>query len=368
MIIQRYIFRELLHRLAWILGLLVLVLTSNRFVHFLADAAEGNLPGDMVFMMLAFKIIATLPKIFPVAILIAMLLAFSRLASDRELIVLYAAGVSRLFPLKLVLQFAVVFSVFVAVTTFYLAPWAEQNIEDLKDLAKQRSDIVGIKPGQFKEFSKGNRVVYVQNPSVDKLAMEDVFLHVRQEGKRGLLRAESARFRNDEQSGNKYIEFNNGRRYVVEPGKTDYRITEFENYSVLTETDNSDVVRVRTAALSTADIFGSDNSVHQAELQWRISLVIACLILPLLSVLLIQMHTREEQRYGPFIIAISIYLIYSNLLGIAQTLIKREAIPGLIGLWWVHILLLVVIAILYYSPYFRHSKLDNTEQQFIPAD
>ena len=368
MIIQRYIFRELLLRLAWILGLLVLVFTSNRFVHFLADAAEGSLPGDMVFMMLAFKMIATLPKIFPVAILISILLVFARLASDRELIVLYAAGVSRLFQLKLVLRFAAVFSVFVAVTTLYLAPWAEQNIEGLKELAKQRSDIAGIKPGQFREFSKGNRVVYVQNPSADKRAMEDVFLHLRQESKRGLLRAESARFRNDEQSGNKYIEFSNGRRYVVEPGKTDYRITEFENYSVLTDTANPEVVRVKIAALSTAEIFGSDNSVHQAELQWRISLVIACLILPLLSVLLIQMYTREERHYGPFIIAISIYLIYSNLLGIAQTFIKREAIPGLVGLWWVHILLLMVIATLYYLPDFRRSKLDDSEQQFIPAD
>jgi hypothetical protein len=48
-IIQRYIYTELLQKLAWILSLLILVLASNRFVGFLADAAEGHLPADMVF-------------------------------------------------------------------------------------------------------------------------------------------------------------------------------------------------------------------------------------------------------------------------------------------------------------------------------
>ncbi|MEQ8937528.1 MAG: LptF/LptG family permease, partial [Gammaproteobacteria bacterium] len=88
MIIQRYIYRELLSKLVWILGLLILVFTSNRFVGFLADAAEGSIPGDLVFQMLAYKMLGTLPKIFPVAILVAMLLGFARMANDRELVVM----------------------------------------------------------------------------------------------------------------------------------------------------------------------------------------------------------------------------------------------------------------------------------------
>ncbi len=112
MIIQRYIYTELLQKLAWILSLLILVLASNRFVGFLADAAEGHLPADMVFLMLGFKMLATLPKILPVSILVAMLLAFSRMASDRELVILAAAGVSKLFQVKVVVRFALVFCFF----------------------------------------------------------------------------------------------------------------------------------------------------------------------------------------------------------------------------------------------------------------
>ncbi len=368
MIIQRYIYRELLSKLFWILGLLILVFTSNRFVGFLGDAADGSLPGDLVFLMLALKMLATMPEILPVSILMAILLAFSRLASDRELVVMTASGISRVYQLQVVTRFAAMFCVVVAIMTLMLAPWAEQQMQELKQIAKQRADIAGIKPGQFKEFSKGNRVVYVQNPSVDKLAMEDVFLHVKQEGKKGVLTAESARFKNDEASGNKYIEFSNGRRYVSEPNRLDYQITEFETYAILIEEASIKSGQSRMSALATADIFNSGKLSHQAEFQWRISLILASLLLPLLGVMLIQMHTREERRYGPFIIAISIYLIYSNLLGISEKLVERDSIPPFIGVWWVHLLLVAVLLTLYYLPIARLKKNQEDEHQFIPAE
>ena len=357
MIIQRYIYRELLSRLLWILGLLILIFTSNRFVGFLAAAAEGRIPGDLVLKMLSFKMLATMPKILPVAILVAMLLAFARMAHDRELVVMLAAGLSRRFQLHVVTRFAAVFCVIAAIMTLYVAPWAEQQLFALKEIAKQRADIAGIRPGQFKEFSKGERIVYVQRSSEDKLAMEDVFLHVKQDdvkrrdAKSGVLTAESARFRDDKESGNRYIEFNNGNRYVMEPGQLNYQIIDFETYALLTEAAKVSESGLKTDALSTSTLFKSDNKGHKAELQWRISMVIGCLMLPWLSVLLIQTHTREERRFAPFVIAISIYLIYSNLLGISQTLVRREVLPVFIGLWWVHLLLAGVLFLFYYFPH-----------------
>jgi len=367
LIIQRYIYRELLQKLVWILSLLILVFASNKFVGFLADAAEGSLPANMVFLMLGFKMLATLPKILPVSILVAMLLAFSRMASDRELIILAASGISKVFQLKVVIRFALVFCFFVSVITLYLAPWAEQNIHALKERAKQESDISGIHPGQFKEFSKGDRVVYVQNASPEKGTMEDVFLQVRQEGKLGVLTSDSARFKIDKKSGNKYVVFSEGRRYVGEPGMKDYQITEYEKYAIQTESAKASSAGGKTSGLPTSEIFGSENKVHQAEFQWRISLVISCLLLSILAILLMQSHASEK-RYTPFVIGISIYLIYSNLLGIAQTLLKRDAIPAFIGLWWVHLLLIIVLFVLFYLPQIRYMVNDDDHQLILAED
>lgn len=367
MIIQRYIFRELVQKLLWILGLLILVIASNRFVGFLADAAEGSLPPDMVFLMLGYKMLATLPKILPISILIGMLLTFSRMSTDRELVILAASGVSKSFQVGVVVRFASLFCLFVAVITLYFAPWAEQNVHNLKERAKQESDISGIKAGQFKEFSQGDRVVYVQKPSVDNLSMEEVFLQIRQEGKLGVLTSDSARFKIDEKSGNKYIVFSDGRRYVGQPGMLDYQITEYEKYAILTESAHANAAGAKTAALSTMEIIGSDNKTHQAEFQWRISLILSCLLLSVLAILLMQSHA-SERKYMPFIIGISIYLIYSNLLGIAKTLMNKGVLPGFLGLWWVHILLVFLLFALYYLPMYRYSKNDDENHQLIPAE
>ena len=296
-----------------------------------------------------------------------MLLSFTRMANDRELVVMLAAGISRRFQLATVLRFAVFYSAMVMLFTLFIAPWAEQQMHQLKEIAKQRADIAGIRPGQFKEFNKGERIVYVQNPSADNLSMEDIFLYVKDDDrkstlkKQGVLTADTARFKNDKVSGNRYIEFQQGRRYVIEPKQLNYQITEFDTYALLTEQAAAKNSRLKTEALPTFMLFNSDNRAHQAELQWRISLIIACMLLPILSVMLIQIHTREEKRYGPFIIAISIYLIYSNLLGISQTLIRKETIPAFIGVWWVHALLIAAIAMLFYLSTYKQKNSDQDE-------
>ena len=355
LIIKNYIYKDIFQKLVWIIGLLILIFASNKFVGFLSDAAEGNLPADMVFMMLGYKILASLPKIFPISILMAVLLVFTRMANDKELVVLEGAGGSKAFQMKIVGQFTVVFCLFVALMTLYVAPWAEQNIHLLKERAKEESDISGIRPGQFKEFSRGDRVVYVQNFLAEKSLMEDVFLQVRQEENLGVLASDNAYFQYDRNSGNKYIVFNDGQRYVGEPDTLDYEITEYEKYAILIENLTRKSEILKTSALTTEEIISSDNMNYKAEFQWRISLIIICFCLSLFSVLLVQ-SSSNEKRYAPFVIGISVYLIYSNLLGIAQTLLRREIIPEFVGLWSVHIIFILLLFILYYFPKFQLQK------------
>ncbi len=368
MIIQYYIHREILQKLLWVLGLLILIIASNRFAGFLEDAAEGNLPANMVFLILSYKMLATLPKILPISILVGMLLAFSRLASDKELVILAAAGISKAFQIAVVLRFAAVFCLFASVITLYAAPWAEQEIHNLKELAKKESDIDEFKTGQFTESKQSDRVIYVQRPSLDNLSMEEVFLQVRQEeGKFGVLTSASAWIEPNKKFGNKYIVFRDGQRYVGEPGLLDYQITGYEKYAILMESATASSDSTKMAALPTTAIIGSRNQSYQAEFQWRVSLILSCLLVSLLAVLLLQSHANES-RYMPFVIGITIYLIYSNLLGIAKTLLSRAVIPGFVGLWWVHLLLVLVLLVFYYLPKYQYLKNSNNKHKPLPAD
>lgn len=354
MIIKNYIHSELLHKLLWVIFLLILIFASSRFIGFLSDAADGSLPSDIVFLMLGYKILASLPKILSISILISVLLVYSRMANDNELSILKASGLCSLFHVKVLMHFTSLLCVFIAILTLFVAPWAEKKMHVLKKIAKQEADISVVKPAQFREFSKGERIVYVQNVSDDKKSMEDVFLQEYKEEKLGVLKSNKAYFYTDPKLGNKYIIFKDGYRFINKAQLLDHKIVQYEKYAVLMKPAKVDF-GLRDSALSTSDIINSDNPTYKAEFQWRISLVISCFLLPFLAVFLYQSYSRER-RYMPFIISILIYLIYSNLLSIAQSLLKKETIPSVIGIWWVHLLLIGVLLFLYYWPRFLFGR------------
>ncbi len=210
MIVRRYIHREILQRFFWVAGLLFLIYSSDRFVGYLADAAAGEISSALVFEMLWLKLISVLPRLLPVTIFLAVILTYSRLVSDNEMAILFSAGISKLEQLKIVFSLIVPMCIFVAGISFIVAPWAEVRLHDLKNQARQDADITGIAAGQFKEFSKGDRVVYVESLSDDKTAMENIFLQIRQHGKLGVLTSDRAVFELDENSGNRYIKFEDG--------------------------------------------------------------------------------------------------------------------------------------------------------------
>ncbi|MEE9552308.1 MAG: LPS export ABC transporter permease LptF [Gammaproteobacteria bacterium] len=367
MIIERYIHREILHRLIWIIGLLILIFASNKFVDYLADAAAGKIPSGFIFRMMWLKLLAAQTKLLPITLFLAVILTYSRLVRENELVILATAGIGKLTQLKIVSRFTFVFCIFVAVLVFYVSPWAESEIMQLKALAKKQSDITGIAAGKFKEFGKGNRVVYVERLSDDKRAMENVFLQIRQQDKLGVLTSDRAMFETDEGSGNRFIVFENGRRYVGEPGALDYQITEYDKYGVLIETGNIESVVAKLAAVPTVVLMASNLPMHRAELQWRISAVLACFLLALLAVLLNQ-FSLGQKPYVLLFIAILVYLIYSNLLGISRTLLKRDDISPYLGLWWVHLILIFTILFLYYLPQIKQLSRRKTNLQILPAD
>jgi lipopolysaccharide export system permease protein len=365
LIIRRYIHREILQRFLWVAGLLFLIYSSDRFVGYLADAAAGKISSSLVFEMLWLKLISVLPRLLPVTIFLAVILTYSRLVSDNEMAILFSAGMSKLDQLKIVLLVVVPVCVFIAGISFIVAPWAEVKLQILKTQARQDADITGIAAGQFKEFSKGDRVVYVESLSDDKTAMENIFLQIRQHGKLGVLTSDRAIFELDEDSGNRYIKFEDGRRYVGMPGALDYKITEYRTYAVLLETPEAVLAAAkRLESIPTSILWFSDVASHKAELQWRASSVFACLLLSLLAVLLSQLPIGEK-RYSLIFISMLIYFIYSNFLGVSKSLLKRDEIPSIVGLWWVHAFLIIAMLLLYYLPQIKRRLKQNNDLQVL---
>ena len=348
MILERYLQREILEKLIWIIGLLVLILTSHRFVDYLEDAAAGHLPGGLLLGVLGAKMLAVVPRLLPVAVFLAVILALTRLSGDREIIIMRVAGLGVGFMLWSVFKLSLAYAVLVAIMAFIISPWAENEVQLLRIRAQQESDVTGIAPGRFKEFSNGDRVVYVRELAADGQLMMGVFLQVREGDRIGLLTSDSAGFDFEERSGSRYIVFANGHRYIAPIGSQEYQITSYRRYAQLIVQGGSGNLAAGLEGMPTLDLVHSDRPEYSGELQWRLAYVIASILLPLLAVIITR-YSFGTNRYLALLVAILVYFIYSNLLSISRTLVIRELLPAWIGLWWAHIGLAMLILVLYRS-------------------
>ena len=365
LIIRSYIYREILHRLFWIAALLFLIVMTNKLVDYLADAASGKIPGNFVFNFLWLKMLAMQPEILPLVLFLAVTLAFSRLNQDNELAVLAAAGIGKSSQLGMVTRFALLFCVVAGIVAFTAAPWAKTGIANLKARAWQEANISGIASGKFKELSSGKGVIYMENLSSDKRSMENVFFQTQNGKNNSVLKSAGARLTIDKNSGDRFIVFENGRRYQGQPGMLDFKITEYAKYGVLIEAGEKTSGLVSPDIVPTLKLLAADRADQIAELQWRISSVLACMFLALLGVLLNQ-YPFGQKPFTLMLLGILVYFVYHNLLGISRSLLEKGKISPYLGLWWVHVLLLLVIAIIYYMPVIMQWRRGEKNSQFLP--
>lgn len=365
MIIERYIYREILQRLFWIAGLLILILATHNFVQYLSDAASGKIPPDFVMKFLAFRMLAIQTELLPVVLFLSVILAFSRLNQANELDVMAAAGLGKMSLLKIVMKFTLVFTVLVAFVAFYAAPWAKSRIGQLKNEAWKVSNISGIVSGKFKELNAGKSVVYVQKLSDDNI-MQNVFLQLQDKNRNSVLRSSTAVFDVDEASGNRFVVFKNGKRYLGNPGMLDYQITEYETYGVLVSNNKEQNIGISVDTLPTSMLLFSALPLQRAELQWRISSILICILLAILGVLLNQ-YPFGQKPFTLMLFGVLIYFIYNNLLTISKNLLEKDHISPFLGLWWVHSLLIITIVIIYKFPGIMRYRNHNSKTQILLA-
>jgi lipopolysaccharide export system permease protein len=77
------------------------------------------------------------------------------------------------------------------------------------------------------------------------------------------------------------------------------------------------------------------NPEANAELHWRLGKTIVLFVLALYALVFAYTDARRG-RMSNFFVAIVVYFVYSNLLGIGETMLQNGSVPPAAGLWWVH--------------------------------
>ena len=340
-VLDRSIVKEIAKTQVAIVAILMLILVGNRLVRFLSDAVAGRVSTDVLLAVLGLKAINYIVLILPPAFFLAAILVISRMYRDNEIAVLSAAGIGPIRVYRAVLAFAVPFSLIVAALSFYSLPWAEVKLAEVMHQQSQRNDISGIIPGRFNEYRKGDVIYYVEDYGEENSEVVRVFVQNRQQNKLGVTVASSARQRVDQETGGRYLVLENGKRYEGQPGELGYSMIEFEAYGIKIDEVPVESRKVKANSIATDQLLLSADPRQLAELHWRLAVPLSVLMLSV-CVLPLSSSAPRSKNYSKALLALLVYVIYFNLLGLGKSWMIKGEMPLELGLWWVHLLFFVV--------------------------
>jgi lipopolysaccharide export system permease protein len=355
-VVDRYLLIEFTLTLLGVIGVLLLIYIATRFARYLAQAAVGNLPSEVIFTLLGYSSLGALSLLLPIGAFLAVMLALGRMNTDNELTVMAACGIPRRRIMRNVGLFSGVVAVVVGLLSLVIVPDILSGRYELEQKAKIAADTTGLVAGSFKESRDGSWTFYSQGLTNDKQIMENVFIEIHKGQRPLVFRAEQGRFDIDKVTGNKYLILDDGYRYEGQAGDKDYVIAEFESHSLLIEKGGEKQTRERHKSLPTAQLWSRGQDKDLAEIQWRVASPIMAVVLCFFAMVFAYAGPRKG-RYAGLLPAILIYIVYSNLLGVTRAWIAKGVLPLWFGSLWVHFLMIVILVLLFNQQKIRHAWL-----------
>jgi len=342
-IIDRYIAREILF--SWLTALLVLlvIVLSTEAVHLLQWVAQGRIPVNAFFAFLVNSLFEFSVVTIPLSLLLGVLLGFGRLYKDSEMAAIMASGVAPLQLYRPLMAVVIPVILLLLVLTLFVKPMVAHQRANLKAEIKSQTQVDSLLVGQFNRASKGGAVLFLESKDKVKKQNDNAFFQQNKGDKTQVDIAASTRTITDEK-GHRYMVMAKGVNYEGKAGDAALTIVEYGEYGI--HIDKKQVQPHLAANTKTMQqLWQSEDLRDKAQLQWRLSTPIATFIVAFIALPLSRTDPRSG-RYSKLALALVLYLLYSNLLGVAETWIIQDKVPVWVGLWWVHLLALALLYVL----------------------
>ncbi|MEH6471894.1 MAG: LPS export ABC transporter permease LptF [Halopseudomonas sp.] len=360
MIIFRYLTKEVLISMSAVTGVLLLIIMSGRFIKYLVNAAEGKLSADILLLLISYRIPGFLELILPLGLFLGILLSYGRLYLENEITTLSACGISDKRLQWLTLGPAAMVAVLVACLSFWITPWGAAQVEQMLNKQESMTEFDVLTEGRFQKLPSKNRVSYVGELTKNRTELRGIFLseQIEREGQDllGIVVADSGRQYMDPETRSRFLLLNNGYRYEGMPGQADFRMISFEEYGVRLQQSQVRTQVTEIEVLPTAALLLNDGHEFRAQLHWRVSLPVLCIMVTLLAVPLSKVNPRQG-RYGKLLPSILLYLTYLALLTSARSAMDEGKSGAVLQFWSVHLLFAFVAFNLHFTgPYFNRMK------------
>lgn len=371
MIFQRALKRELISTAAGVFMTLFSITITMMLIRILGQAAKGRVASDDVLALLGFTSLNYMPIILILTGFVSVLLVVTRSYQDSEMVVWFASGLSLTRWLRPVMEFAIPIVVLVMLLGFFATPWAYRQSAEFRERFEKREDIARISPGKFQESAAAQRVFFVEKMSDDLNKVKNVFINSTRNGNITTVVSREGTVETNEK-GEKFIVLDEGIRYEEKQDQSGFRIMDFDKYTayIASKVDMSGT-NVSARSMTTMELLTDTNSYKQGELLWRIGLPFMAILLMLLGIPLGFVNPRAGRSFN-LIIAVLLYMTYSNLLSFMQAYVVQKKMMFGLGWWPLHLIVALVIVVLFawrlgvnskYHPYVLLSTLKHKRLQ-----
>jgi lipopolysaccharide export system permease protein len=344
-IFQRALLREFGQLASAVFATLLAITLTTQLVRLLGQAATGRVLSEGVVALLGFSALNYLPVLLSLTLFVTVLMTLSRSYRDSEMVIWFASGQSLTAWVRPVLVFSAPLIVLIGALSLFLSPWAVGKAEEYRRQMELRDDAAKVAPGVFREAGGADRVFFVEAVAGDETNVQNVFISQMREGRLAIMISKRG-FRETAPNGDRFVVLLDGRRYDGIPGTNDYKVMDFGRYAIRIEAREAQAGRGSTKSLSTLELMKDPNNANSGELLWRIGLPLSAAALALLAIPLSFVNPRASRSVN-LVFALLTYMVYSNLVSVAQAWVSQGKLGFHVGWWIVHALMLLVLAVMF---------------------
>ena len=352
-IISRYLLKNLVVILLAIFLIISLIIFGNQFVMTAHKSVEHGIPLSELMPIVGFNMLRDLPIILSLSFFLSIIISISQLYRNSEAVVMNSFGIGDRNFMNLIKPLAIVIFLFIFSLSMYAVPWAKNQKSLTEDVTVNASDFSFITEGKFENFKNGEIVFYASdstpNSNSEEQNMEEIFIYVSNNDSPIVVLASEATKYTDSRNESIYLRLRDGLRYEGLPGDENVNILNFDKYDleivsgeVQKSLSNFSEIEEKTSI----DLFLEGGLLANAEIQWRLSQPISILILSIIGVLLGKTSPRTGKGVN-LLFGVIIFMLYNNGLLVAKHSIESGQLNPLIGLWSIHILMIICMIIFY---------------------
>ncbi|MFN8543001.1 MAG: LPS export ABC transporter permease LptF [Candidatus Binatia bacterium] len=342
-ILHRYIFREIWTPFLLGLSVFTFVLLIARLLKLIELVVNRGLPAPLILRLFIYILPGFLEVTVPMAMLLAILVAFGRLSADSEITAMRSSGLSLYQLLPAVATFAMLSTTATALLSLHARPWGNRWLKAVMyDIATTRAS-AGLKAQVFNDDFPG-LVIYTDRVDSTSDHLEHVLISdERDPNQHNTIFAHEGFMISDRETQTVTLRLIDGRMHTAENG-AEYQ-TDFQSYDVnldlrqeladrrkkdrdakeLTLGELRRAIKARRAA---GQPFGS----LLVEYHRKFSIPAACLVFALVGMPLGIQPARAVKSRG-FALSLTLIFLYYVFLSTGQAMAERSMVPAFIGLW-----------------------------------